>query len=74
MGTDKQQLLDFWREHKWALLLAVAGFFFALLAIKYSFFKAVFIYLCVALGVWGGRLLDKKTGVREKVKDFFRND
>jgi len=48
--------------------------FFALLAIKYSFLKALFIYLCIAIGVWIGRILDRKTNVREKIEGFFRND
>lgn len=73
METENQ-LLEVWRKHKWAIILAVAGFFFALLAIKYSFMKAVFIYICIALGVWGGHMLDSKTNVRKKVEDLFRND
>jgi uncharacterized membrane protein len=73
METDKQ-LLDFLRNHKWAILLAFAGLFFALLAIKYSFLKAIFIFLCIALGLWLGRFIDNKTNVRRSVKDFFNND
>ncbi len=71
---NDMQLLEIWRKHKWVIILGLAGLFFALLAIKYSFLKAIFIYLCIALGVWLGHMLDKKTNVREKVEDFFRND
>ena len=56
------------------IILAVCGLFFALLAIKYSFLKAVFIFLCIGLGIWLGRFLDKKTNIRKSVEDFFRND
>ena len=73
MEMDKQ-LLELWRNHKWKIILAAGGFFFALLAIHYSFLKAIFIYLCIALGVWGGRIIDKKTHLRQSVEDFFRND
>jgi len=73
MGIE-QNLLEFWRKHKWVVILGLAGLFFALLAIKYSFLKALFIYLCIAIGVWIGRILDRKTNVREKIEGFFRND
>ena len=73
METDKQ-LIDLWRDHKWAIILAVCGLFFAILAISYSFLKAVFIFLCIGLGIWLGRYLDKKTNLRKSVEDFFRND
>lgn len=73
METEKQ-LIDIWRNHKWSILLAVCGLFFALLAIKYTFLKAVFIFICIGIGIWIGRYLDKKTNIRNSVKDFFRND
>ncbi|MBQ1501273.1 MAG: DUF2273 domain-containing protein [Firmicutes bacterium] len=72
MGSN--EIMDFIRSHKWAIILAVAGFFFALLSIKYSFLKALFIYICIALGLGGGYYLDKKTHVREKFEDMFRDD
>lgn len=73
METDKQ-LLDLWRNHKWAILLAVGGLFFALLAIKYSFLKAIFIFLCIGIGLWLGRYLDRRIDIKNKVEDFFKND
>ncbi len=73
MEIDKQ-LLAFWHNHKWALLLAFGGLFFALLAIKYTFLKAVFIFLCIGLGLCLGRFIDKKTNIRKSVEDFFKNE
>lgn len=73
MENDRQ-ILDFLRKHIWTILLALAGLFFALLAIKYTFLKAIFIFLCIALGLWIGRMIDKKTNVRKSVEDFFKND
>ena len=73
MATDKQ-LQDFWRNHKWSIILAFCGLFFAILAIEYSFLKAIFIFICIGLGIWLGRFLDKKTNLRKSLEDFFRND
>lgn len=59
-------LLEIWRNHKWMLLLAVAGLVFAICVISYGFFKALFIFICVAVGVLVGTQIDKT--VRDKRK------
>ena len=61
--------IELWYEHKWKIILALGGFIFALLILFTSFWKAMFIILCVGIGVLIGRYFDKKKG-----EDFFKND
>jgi uncharacterized membrane protein len=70
---DKEPI-DLWRNHKWTILLAAGGLFFAVLTIQYSFIKAIFIFLCIGIGLVIGRYLDKKTDFSKKFEDFFKNE
>ena len=67
-------LLDFWRNHKWAIILSLLGLVFAIFVISYGFFKAIFIYICVFVGVFVGVQLDKRVDVKKKVEGFFGYD
>ncbi len=74
MDLNKTTIAELWRQHKWAIILALLGLIFALFVISYGFFKALFIYICVALGIMVGVYLDRRVDVKTKVEDFFSND
>ena len=57
---DDFNLLELLKRYKWTVLLAIAALIFAVSVISYGFFKALFLFVCLALGVWGGLLIDKK--------------
>lgn len=61
---DDRNLLETLKRYKWTVLLAVAALVFAVSVISYGFFKTLFLFICLALGVWGGLLIDKRA--REK--------
>ena len=74
MDFNRTTIAELWRQHKWAVVLALLGLVFALFVISYGFFKALFIYICVALGIFIGIHLDRRVDVKTKVEDFFSND
>jgi len=74
VDVNKTTIAELWRQHKWAIILALLGLVFALFVISYGFFRALFIYICVALGVFFGMQLDRKVDVKTKVEGFFNND
>lgn len=74
MDVNKTTLAELWRQHKWAIILAVLGLIFALFVISYGFFRALFIFLCVAAGIFIGVQMDRRLDVRSKVEGFFTND
>lgn len=73
METDKV-LRDLWRKYKWTVLLALAGLIFAVSVISYGFFKALFIFICIAAGVYIGIVLDRKSNNKRKAEDSFYHD
>lgn len=70
MDSDKI-IAEIWRNHKWMLLLAVAGLVFAICVISYGFFKAVFIFVCVAVGVLVGMQIDKSVRAKRKPGGYY---
>lgn len=74
MELNKAAFIELWQKHKWAIILAVLGLLFALFVIGYGFFRALFIFLCVAAGIFIGVQLDRRTDVKRKIEGFFNND
>lgn len=73
MDWNRLTLAQLWRDHKWTIVLTVLAFIFAICVISYGFFKAVFIFLCVGLGLFLGRRLDRKNPQKDKSEDFWDN-
>ena len=61
---DEKNLLELLKRHKWTIGLAIGALIFAVSVISYGFFKTLFLFICLGLGVWGGLLIDKRA--REK--------
>ena len=68
METDKN-LLELWRRYKWTVILGLAALIFAVSAIYYGFFKALFLVACLALGVWGGLTIDRRAAAGRQHED-----
>ena len=73
MDWNKTTLAQLWQEHKWAIHLTVLAFIFAICVISYGFFKALFIFLCVGVGLFAGVHLDRRKQRKEKMEDFYEN-
>lgn len=57
---DDKTIIEFLKRYKWTVILVLAALIFAVSVISYGFFKTVFLFICLAAGVWGGLLLDKR--------------
>ena len=57
---DEKNLIDLIKRYKWTILLALVALIFAVSVISYGFFKTLFLFLCLALGIWGGLIIDKR--------------
>jgi len=66
-------LLNLWRNHKGKIIGALCGLVFALFVISFGFFEALFICLCIAVGLFIGKKIDAKINIRQSVEDIFRN-
>ncbi|MBQ6808797.1 MAG: DUF2273 domain-containing protein [Firmicutes bacterium] len=73
MDWNKATLAQLWKEHKWTISLTVLAFLFAVCVISYGFFKALFIFLCVGVGIFAGLQLDRKHQHKDKTEDFWEN-
>lgn len=73
MDWNKMTLAEFWRDHKWTIILTALAFLFAVCVITYGFFKAVFIFICVGLGLYAGIQLDKRNQHKDKSEDYWEN-
>ena len=71
---EDKTLLEIWKRYKWTILLTLTGFIFAICVITYGFFEALFIFICIAAGVYVGIRLDKRTGNKRKTEDPFYHD
>lgn len=69
---DEKNLLEMLKRHKWTVGLAVGALIFAVSVISYGFFKTLFLFACIALGVWGGLMIDKRA--RNGGKDSSNNE
>ena len=70
---DEKNLLELLKRYKWTILLAVGALIFAVSVISYGFFKTLFLFVCIALGIWGGLLIDKRAK-ENKGKDSAGNE
>lgn len=70
---DEKNLLELLKRYRWTILLAVGALIFAVSVISYGFFKTLFLFVCIALGVWGGLLIDKRAK-ENKGKDSAGNE
>lgn len=70
---DDKNLLEQLKKYKWTILLAVAALVFAVSVISYGFFKTIFLFACLAAGVWGGLTIDKRAA-RKNSEEPFRHD
>ena len=69
---DDKNLLEFLKRHKWTVGLAIGALIFAVSVISYGFFKTLFLFACIALGIWGGLMIDKRA--RDGGKDSSHNE
>ena len=70
---DEKNLLELLKRYRWTIGLAVGALIFAVSVISYGFFKTLFLFVCIALGVWGGLLIDKRAK-ENKGKDSAGNE
>ena len=70
MEPDKT-LLEIWHKYKWTILLAFFGLIFAVCVITYGFFKSLFLFLCIAAGIFIGLQIDKKTAKKRQSEDSY---
>ncbi|TEB06662.1 hypothetical protein Psch_00194 [Pelotomaculum schinkii] len=64
-----QEILN---KHLGKAVGVILGLIYGLLAIKYGFFKALFVLICAALGYYIGKRLDEKVDFRELFLRLFR--
>lgn len=57
---EDKNLIELLKRYKWTIGLAVAALIFAVSVISYGFFKTLFLFVCLGLGVWGGLTIDKR--------------
>lgn len=60
------------KKHPGKLIGIILGLIYGFLAIKYGFFKALFVLICAALGYYIGKRLDEKFDFRELYSRLFR--
>ncbi|MBQ2770409.1 MAG: DUF2273 domain-containing protein [Clostridia bacterium] len=65
-----ERLQSFFRQNKWAVLLALAGLVLMILFFTVGFFKTIIVLAVVAFCFFIGGLMDK--GGIEEVKNFFK--
>jgi uncharacterized membrane protein len=65
----KDWLKQFYSEHKWLTIMAVAALVLGILFLCIGFWRTLLLALLVALGVLIGTLMDR--GGWAAVKDFF---
>jgi len=73
MDVDKV-LQEIWKKYKWTILLAFVGLIFAVSVITYGFFKALFIFACMAVCVYFGLKLDRRAQNKRKAEDPFYHE
>ncbi len=59
-------------KHWGKVLCGLLGLIFAILVITLSFWWALFIYICVAIGIMVGWRLDLSKGLRPWLDNLFR--
>ncbi|MEG1755384.1 MAG: DUF2273 domain-containing protein [Clostridia bacterium] len=64
-----QRFAEFYKEHKWAIILAVIGLLFAILFMTIGFWKTLLLIVLVGICFLVGYLMDKN-GI-DGVKAFF---
>jgi uncharacterized membrane protein len=65
-------LTGLWRDHRGKIIGVIIGLIFALFVISYGFLEALFICLCIAVGLYLGKKIDDKVNIRQSVEDLFR--
>lgn len=65
-----ERLQSFFRQNKWAVLLALIGLVLMILFFTVGFFKTIIVLAVVAFCFFIGGLMDK--GGIEEVKNFFK--
>jgi uncharacterized membrane protein len=65
-------LVNLWRNHKGKIIGVVCGLIFALLVIRFGWW-ALFICLCIAVGLYVGKKIDAKVNIRQSIEDLFKN-
>lgn len=68
---------DWWYviSKNWGKILGgLLGLVFALLVVNYGFWLSIFIYLCIALGIYIGWRLDMRHGLGRVFKKLFSTD
>lgn len=66
-------LQEIFEKHLGKAAGVILGLVFGWFAIKYGFFKALFVAGCVVVGYYLGKRLDEKVDFREVFDRFFRD-
>jgi uncharacterized membrane protein len=62
-----------WQNHRGKVIGIIVGFIFAILAIKYNFWLAIFIYACAAVGYFIGKRIDSKVDLKKTFDQLFKS-
>jgi len=60
------------RKHPGKVVGIILGLIYGLIAIRYGFFKSLFVVICAALGYYIGKRLDDKIDFKDLFSRFFR--
>lgn len=52
-------------NHRWKILGVIAGFIIGWMILSIGFFKTAFIFLCIFVGYYIGKRLDKNEDIRD---------
>ena len=64
------KLVQFFKEYRWTIICAALALVFVILIFTINFWRTLLLIAFVAVGIFIGLILDKKSSV----KDIFRKD
>lgn len=67
----RQALRQFVAEHWGKIVGGLAGLLVGLAIIVFGFWRSLFIFLCVAAGIYIGRLFDRNEGLQSLLQKFW---
>ena len=72
---DLNELLkNLWANHRGKVIGVIAGLLFAGFVISFGFWRSLFIFFCVGVGLFIGVLVDKENGVVNGIKQVFKKN
>jgi uncharacterized membrane protein len=70
----KGSLVELFYQHKGKIIGSLVGFFVAWLIVTYGFFKALFIFICIAAGFYLGNRYDLDQGLGGFIERFISSE